>query len=323
MIKLDLKDRKILYELDNNSRQSFHNIAKKVGLSKDSVIYRINKLKEEGLIKQFHTLFDVGKLGFISFRLYLKLQNTSPEKENEIIEFLKKQDIIMWIVSIEGEYNLGMGILTKTIKEMNNLWKEFLNKYRNFIDKKWLTIFTKVSYFPRAYILEKKQNTDEHIFVTEPEENDLDKIDLEILKLLAPNSRISVLEIAKKLKITTKTVSSRIKQLEKKKIIVSYRTVFDLEKLGYQYFKVHFNLHNLNTEKERQFRSFIKQHPNIIYDNEILGGDDIEIEVQVRNINELRDLIKDIKEKFANIIKDYKTMTFYKEHKYTLFPIKR
>ena len=80
MIKLDLKDCKILYELDINSRQSYHKIAKKVGLSKDSIIYRINKLQESGIIKQFHTVIDVGKLGFISFRLYLKLQNTIPQK---------------------------------------------------------------------------------------------------------------------------------------------------------------------------------------------------------------------------------------------------
>jgi DNA-binding Lrp family transcriptional regulator len=32
MIKIDAKDRKILYELDINSRQSFSKIGKKVGL---------------------------------------------------------------------------------------------------------------------------------------------------------------------------------------------------------------------------------------------------------------------------------------------------
>ena len=75
-MKIDLKDRKILYELDTNSRQSYHEIAKKVGLSKDSIIYRIKKLQEQGVIKKFHTIYDVGKLGFISFRLYLKFQNS-------------------------------------------------------------------------------------------------------------------------------------------------------------------------------------------------------------------------------------------------------
>ena len=321
MIKLDLKDRKILYELDINSRQSYHEIAKKIGLGKDSVIYRINKLQEISIIKQFHTVIDVGKLGFISFRLYLKLQNITPEKEAEIIEFLKNQKIVTWLVSIDGEYDLGMWILTKSTKEMNQLWRELLKKYRDFIEKRWLTIFTKVSYFPRAYIVEKKQNLGEYVFITEPEEAKLDKIDLEILKLMAYDSRTPVLEIAKKINITPKTVSVRIKQLEKNKVIVGYRTMFDLEKLGYQYFKIHFNLHNLTEEKEKQFRAFVRQHPNIIYDNEVLGGDDFEIEIQVKSLNNLRRILDEMKKQFSDIIRNYKYMLFYKEHKYLFFPL--
>lgn len=321
MIGLDLKDKKILYELDIDSRQSYKQIAKRVGLNKDTVIYRINKLQESGIIKQFHTVIDVGKLGFISFRLYLKFQNTSPEKENEIINYLKKQAQITWLVSIDGEYDLGMWVLVKSVKEMDELWISLLNKYLDYIDKRRLTIFTKVSYFPRAYILEKEKNAEEFVFITYPEEIRIDKTDLEILKLMAPNSRISILEISQKTKITPKTAASRIKQLEKNKIIVGYRVMFDLEKLGYQYFKVHINLHNKNQEKENQLRAFIKSSPNIIYDNRVLGGDDIEIEIQAKNIQELRTLLDKIKKQFSEIIKNCKYMIFYKEHKFLFFPV--
>ena len=44
MAKLDLKDRKILYHLDIDSRQSFSQLGKKVGLSKDLIAYRVKKL---------------------------------------------------------------------------------------------------------------------------------------------------------------------------------------------------------------------------------------------------------------------------------------
>ncbi|MEM0493397.1 MAG: winged helix-turn-helix transcriptional regulator, partial [Candidatus Thermoplasmatota archaeon] len=50
MVDLDLKDRKILYELDLNARQSFGDIGKKVGLSKDSVAYRVKRMEDEGVI---------------------------------------------------------------------------------------------------------------------------------------------------------------------------------------------------------------------------------------------------------------------------------
>ena len=44
MERLDLKDRKILYHLGLDSRQSFRAIGKKVGLSKDVVTNRVKKL---------------------------------------------------------------------------------------------------------------------------------------------------------------------------------------------------------------------------------------------------------------------------------------
>lgn len=320
--KLDLKDKKLLYELDLNSRQSFNELSRKLKLSKNSVIYRINNLQKLGIIKQFHTVIDTGKLGYTSFRLYLKLQNSSPKKEQEIIEFLKSKEIVTWVVSIEEDFNIGALILTKSIREMNNLWEELLDKYANYLEKRLLTIMTKVSYFSRAYFLDLKKNEHETIFATEPQDNQVDEKDLKILKLLSSNARIPIIEIASKLKMTPKTIISRIKGLEKRKIIIGYKTVFDIEKLGYQYFKIYLKIHNSTKEKKQKLRDYIKANPNIIYDDYVLGGEDFEIEVQVRGIIELRKIIEEIKSNFTEMIQDYKTMLFYKEHKYLFFPEK-
>ncbi|MFH1452267.1 MAG: Lrp/AsnC family transcriptional regulator [archaeon] len=320
--KLDLKDKKLLSELDLDSRQSFNNLAKKLRISKNAIIYRVNNLKKVGIIKQFHTVVDTGKLGFIGFRIYLKLQNTDKKKEEEIIKFFKQKEIVTWVVSIEGDYNLGALILVRTIKEINDLWNELLQKYGNYLDERLLTIMTHVSYFSRAYLLDKQKNDYEITIISEPDEVKLDELDWKILQILVPNARAQIIEIAHKLKVTPKTIISRIKELERKKIIVGYKTVFDLEKIGYQYFKIHFSLHNTTKEKVMAFRTFVKNHPNIIYDDEVLGGDDFEIEVQLKGTEELRKLIENIKEKFANMIKEYKTMIYYKEHKYLLLPVK-
>ena len=55
MYKIDLKDRKILYELDLNCRQSNTRIGKKVGLKRDIVSYRIKRLQKQGVIKNVST----------------------------------------------------------------------------------------------------------------------------------------------------------------------------------------------------------------------------------------------------------------------------
>ncbi len=320
-MNFDLKERKILYELDTDSRQPFQTIAKKVGLSKDAIIYRINKLKKEGVIKRFHTIIDNGKLGYLPFRLYLKLKNTTPETEAGIIQYLRNQKQVIWLMSIEGEYDIGLATYVKSIKEMNEFWKKLLSIYRDFIASRWLTIYTKVKYYPRSYLLDIKENNLEYVCFTEPDEISLNNKEIEILKLLASDARISVIDIAKKTKLTQKTVAKKIREMEKNKIIVGYRTMFDLEKLGYQYFKVHISVQDLTHEKESNIRHYLRNHPNIVYDNEILGGYDIEIEIQVKSLGELREILDDMKTKFSKTIINYTYMLFYKEHKYLFMPL--
>ena len=57
---LDLKDRKILYELDKNCRQSNSQIANKVSLSKQVINYRIRRLEDNNIITNYQALpYDV------------------------------------------------------------------------------------------------------------------------------------------------------------------------------------------------------------------------------------------------------------------------
>jgi DNA-binding Lrp family transcriptional regulator len=61
----------------------------------------------------------------------------------------------------------------------------------------------------------------------------LDKTDERILKNLMVDARLSARQMALKLGMSTVTVLSRIKKLEKGKIIRGYTAIVDHEKLGY------------------------------------------------------------------------------------------
>ena len=61
----------------------------------------------------------------------------------------------------------------------------------------------------------------------------LDKTDEKILKNLMVDARQSARQMALKLGMSTVTVLSRIKKLEKAKIIQGYTAIIDHEKLGY------------------------------------------------------------------------------------------
>ena len=89
MIKIDLKDKKILSELELNSRISLTKLAKKVGLSRDGVKYRINNYERSGLINGYRTQVDITKLGYKANHLFIRLSNPAIEIEKEIIKELK------------------------------------------------------------------------------------------------------------------------------------------------------------------------------------------------------------------------------------------
>ena len=61
----------------------------------------------------------------------------------------------------------------------------------------------------------------------------MDKIDENILKNLLVDARLSARQLSLKLGLSTVTVLSRIKKLEKEKIIKGYTSILNHEKLGY------------------------------------------------------------------------------------------
>ena len=61
----------------------------------------------------------------------------------------------------------------------------------------------------------------------------MDETDEKILKNLMVDARQSARQLALKLGMSTVTVLSRIKKLEKAKIIQGYTVIIDHEKLGY------------------------------------------------------------------------------------------
>jgi Lrp/AsnC family transcriptional regulator, leucine-responsive regulatory protein len=319
--KFDLKDRKLLYELDINSRQSFGQLARKIGLSKNTVSYRIQNLQKEGIIKQFHTIINVSNLGYSVFRLYINLCNTNPEKEKEIVDFFKKKKIVTWMVSTEGEYNLAILLVVKNVSEMYGLWDDFIDKYMNYFDDRLLTLLTHSNYFPKAYLANLKKNNLHIEMLGEPKNVKVQSKDLEILKILSGNSRAQIIDIAEKLKLNSKTVMNRIRYLEKNGIISGYKTVFDLTKLGYVSYKIGFTLLRASKADLGHFVTYCKENPNIVYEEMAIGGNDIEIEVQVKNSRELREILGDIRTEYSSIIHDYRILDIYEKHKSVFLPV--
>ena len=63
---------------------------------------------------------------------------------------------------------------------------------------------------------------------------EIDKTDVEILRVLEKNARLSLRKIAKRVGVSVATVMHRINRLEKEGVIRKYIALLDYDKLGYE-----------------------------------------------------------------------------------------
>jgi Lrp/AsnC family leucine-responsive transcriptional regulator len=226
----------------------------------------------------------------------------------------------MWAVGVEGPYDFGMFVHTKTIKEMNTLWQGFEERFREHIEEVQFAVQTHITSYARQYLVSNARNTFSRTMYSEPSPEPLDSIDMGILKCLSNDARIPVIELASELKTTAKTIIAHLKHLESSEVITAYRPNIDVNAIGYDYFKIELKLFNTTPVRLKALDQYIEEHPQIVYRDWALGGADIEIEVHVKGMPGLRELLNDIMNKFAPIIQDTRTMHFYQEYKYYFVP---
>lgn len=100
--------------------------------------------------------------------------------------------------------------------------------------------------------------------MTGMETRQLDKTDIQILKVLQENARITNKELAAKVHLSTSPVFERLRRLENDGFIQKYTAVLNAEKLG-QGFVVFCSvkLRRMNTEIAEDFVSKIKDIPEV------------------------------------------------------------
>jgi len=303
-VKLDLKDRKLLYALDLNARQSYLELGRKTGVSKDVVIYRMKQLEKKGVIEGYYSLIDFGRLGYQMFRVYVKLQDTSSKEEKEMLDYVTAEKSSFWVARISGDWDFVFAFIVRTAKEFDSMWEEFQLRFKRYIFENNIAILYEYVHFRKDYLI-GKPNPDFNPNITgSTEKADVDKTDIKILKIIATNARIPLVDIARKLKLTSTAISYRIKQLEKKKVILGYRVMISLAKTGYEYYKVDLVLEDVSIRK--QLFQFARQHQNCVYVDRTVGGSDFEFDFELRNQREFLTVMDQLKDQFKGLIRNYK-----------------
>ncbi len=301
---LDNVDKRILFELERNSRITDSALAKLVKKSKDSVRYRINKLEKENIILGYRTWIDYSKLNYRTSTIYLNLINI-PEKKKKLIEDLKKDKRTYWVGVAEGVWNIGVTYFIKSNEELFEIKNELLSKYRDLIVESKVTSLASVSVHEKTFLVNEKSSF--ITFTEDVKDYTLEEIEKRILIELYNNSKINLSDLAHKTKTTIDIVRSRMKKLEKMGVIVRYSIYINYKKIGYEIYKSFIYLASYDKEEINSIINYAEKSDKIINIVKQIAPWDLEFIIFTRNFEEYLETIDNLTKINPKLFKKFET----------------
>ena len=317
-LELDKKDKKILYELYLNARVPVSKISKKVGLSKDTVKYRIKRMEKKGLILGHTAVVNLNKLEYHWNILLIQTNFENQSQETSFIEFTQECKNILKVMKCSGKWDYQIDVVYSSILEFNKI----INKIKYFsplLDFAVLNCLKEIKY---AHIPEEffegitRKNLKPPVGRVDESQNktECDEIDLTIIKNLLRNSRITLLELSRLIKLSPDATNNRIKRLETIKILNGFMPVINTAML----YDEHWIFMQLN--KENKLISFLEEHKSIQTIYETGYQYDLFFWISTKTIGEYEQILTEIKNKFSKEIIKIDSVIALKEYKYTEFP---
>jgi len=318
---LNIKDKRILYELDINSRQSASSLAKKVGISKQGCTYKIRRLFEKGILKSAVVILNTPRMGRLSFRMYFKLIDISPEKEDEFRLWLINHSLVPWLVGCEGVWDYILVVFPKDFEEFQYFSQELNHNWGDFIERKDIALVTEAHHFRAGYLFGEQVDLQSFVYGGQPKDLfNISDVDSKILSLLSANARADLVDIGKKLGFSAKNIAYHIRKLETANIIEGYTITVDYNKLGFERFKVFLRSKSMSKQKEAKFIEWARLNPYCLYWSKSIATSDIELEFIVKNSIHLRAVIVEMRRLFGNLIKSYDVVKILEEFKLNFIP---
>ena len=309
---MDKIDEKLISVLDVQGRIPITALAKACRIGKETALYRFNRLTAEGILVGHYPLINMYALGFVTSRVYFELQEMTAQMEQQFVRFLDEKSRAGVIFRMDYPYRYGMVLWTRSIYDVERKIVEAKRAFKEYITAYNFTVFCSYKQYSRNYLCATP--TPRKVFNFQPTPaKTIDDEDFIILRSLSKDARTTSSSIAQETRIPQTTVSNKIKTLERTGIIVGYRSEIDFIRLGFVNFFLEIYLKD-NTALG-PIEAWADQSRNVTWLQKIIGTCDIEIEVEVKDRQELEALLNDLRERFPSIRKivfwsqAYKKMT--------------
>ena len=316
-------DKKILFELDNDGRASFSKIARTIGTSPQVVKYHFEQMMENGIIKHFWAFTDYDKMDYSFFWGYwLKFAGLTKETEVEMYSYFKNKKYIPIIQRADGYADVLIGIISRDIFHHNEILQEIFSKYGQYITSSDIFVGLGFVKFPRTYLIGKQNE-----FQTSAlsggtiKKAKLSEIDRKIVSLLLVDGRMEFTKMAEILGVSVGLIHKHFNKLEKHGIITKITFTLDYQKIGLLFYRCCCKIVQFDQKRIDDLYKFCAIHPNIINYVKGMGNWELLLDIEIESRKELRDLIREIKNQFKDVIKQVEINEIYQMDKFTQMAI--
>lgn len=321
MIKLDQKDRKLLFYLSRNARFSQTLLSRKIGLSKNAVKYRIARLQKEGIIQNFSTVVNLGAIHFDTFTLLLRF-NQDIYASTEIREFFQKHPFANWAVSLAGQWDLFVEFVYQDHAHGHEIIQEILSRFGESIQE-YKAAFSyealRVEHFlPEICAGIKLEEIAPTIRTTKKFK--LDQTDAKILALLNQDSSQPLLKIGQRAGLSIDIVRYRMKQMLDNKIIIKFSAELSLPKLGYTEYLYTLHFQNCSPDRLEQLKKSISLNQSVTYAFADLFTSSLIFVCAFKDPQEIDTLSRKIRTGYPEIIKEQEYFIIKENLLFNLFP---
>jgi DNA-binding Lrp family transcriptional regulator len=127
---MDEIDKKLLVELASNSSQPIKNLARKLGVTRQTVSFRINRFEKQGIVKGYRARFDYSGLGYTTFFvLFLKIGKFDPPLLSQALDEFRKSAYVMLDASVTGEWDVLLFLGFRSADEYDDFISNLRTKY--------------------------------------------------------------------------------------------------------------------------------------------------------------------------------------------------
>ncbi|PNX53787.1 MAG: hypothetical protein BV458_02605 [Thermoplasmata archaeon M9B2D] len=308
--KLDAYDKKILFELDIDSRTSASQIAKKLKIPKETVNYRIKRLEKHGWVNRLYTIFNASLFGYSYYRVFLKFYKLTASTETEIIDYITNDPTCANLRTMEGQFDMVFLTIQKNPAELKGFLQCFFNLYGMDVEEKNVQMMIKTHKLNQKFLYNGKtiKKTCNHM---DTKEYMLDNTDLGIMKAISTDARTKLSDIAQSLQRDSRLVEYHLRKMERLGIIVAYTIDLNLTKLKRERIQIDIALNDPIVIPN--IINFFDKTNTCLFIHEMLGKYDLSVEIYVENDEMLRDILEKFKEHFLEKYAYYDVSHVYKE----------